>query len=192
MLESPARADEVRVPGEPGIWVLVFGDLTMFALFFCSFLFYRSEDPALYRAAQIVLSQPLGLLNTVILLTSSWLLVLGVQASRQRRQRRASTLIAATFACGLGFALVKYVEYGDRLRAGVTPATNDFYMFYFALTGIHLLHVLVGLGVLTWMWMRVRGPAGPGDPALLDCGAIFWHMVDLLWVMLFALLYLLR
>ena len=78
------------------------------------------------------------------------------------------------------------------LREGFTPATNDFFMFYFVLTGIHLVHLIVGLGVLSWMLARARPPADRSAIVLLECGATYWHMVDLLWVVLFALLYLMR
>ena len=103
------------------------------------------------------LSRPLGALNTLLLLTSSWFVVLGVQALREQLSQRAVTLFTAGLGCGVGFALVKVIEYGEKLRAGINPATNDFYMFYFVLTGIHFLHVLIGLGVLTWMGARSRG-----------------------------------
>jgi nitric oxide reductase NorE protein len=181
------------VPGETGIWVLVFGDLTVFALFFCTFTFYRGVAPELFRKAQLALSQPLGVLNTILLLSSSWFVVTAVQAVRAGLSRRARSLLAGALACGAGFAVVKYFEYAATLRQGFTPASNDFFMFYFVLTGIHLLHVVIGLGVLSWMLLRTRRPANATESvSAFECGAIYWHMVDLLWVVLFALLYLMH
>jgi nitric oxide reductase NorE protein len=190
---ADASSSSGRVPGETGIWVLVFGDLTVFALFFCTFTFYRSVEPELFRKSQLALSQPLGVLNTVLLLSSSWFVVMAVHTLREGLSRRSRSLLAGALACGVGFAVVKYFEYAATLRQGFTPASNDFFMFYFVLTGIHLLHVVIGLGVLSWMLVRTRRPAnGAGGLAAFECGAIYWHMVDLLWVVLFALLYLMH
>ena len=188
-----AVRDASRLPGEAGIWVLVFGDLTTFALFFGTFTFYRGLEPELFRSSQLVLSLPLGVLNTLLLLTSSWLVVSAVESMRERRLRRVRHLLLGAIACGAGFVAVKYFEYGAVLPGGATPATNDFFMFYFVLTGVHLLHLLIGLGVLSWMLSRThRTPVAPAAIAPFECGAIFWHLVDLLWVVLFALLYLMH
>jgi nitric oxide reductase NorE protein len=86
---------------------------------------------------------------------------------------------------------VKVIEYGAKFRAGITLTSNDFFMFYFMLTGIHLLHVLIGMGVLTFLMRHTA--AGVLDERRiqhLESGASFWHLVDLLWIVLFALLYL--
>jgi nitric oxide reductase NorE protein len=186
------RVDTGRLPGEPGIWVLVIGDLTIFALFFCTYAFHRGLEPALFRDSQLGLTLHLGVVNTLLLLTSSWLVVLAVQAVRDGHADHARGLLAGGFACGAGFVVVKYFEYGGVLRMGASPASNDFYMFYFVLTGIHLVHLLVGLGVLAWMRTRSRRPVDARGAALLECGAVYWHMVDLLWVVLFALFYLMH
>jgi nitric oxide reductase NorE protein len=180
-----------HLPGEAGIWVLVFGDLTFFALFFCAFAFYRGQELDLYRAAQASLNRHFGILNTIFLLTSSWFVVLAVQAARQQAAQYAAKLMAGALACGLGFALVKILEYSEKVRVGITPASNDFYMYYYVLTGIHFVHVLVGLGVLLWMRARLHHPDSVAiNIGPIECGAIYWHMVDVLWVVLFALLYL--
>ena len=192
MSNGESRTGAGKLPGEPGIWVLVFGDLTIFALFFCAFTFYRGLDPGLFRESQLALSLDLGVLNTLLLLSSSWFVVQAVQAVRDAMAPRARGLLGGALACGIGFVIVKYFEYSGVLREGFTPATNDFFMFYFVLTGIHLVHLIVGLGVLSWMLARARRPADRGGIELLECGATYWHMVDLLWVVLFALLYLMH
>ena len=193
-MTAPASAvREARLPGEEGVWILVFGDLTVFLLFFCTFVYYRGQDFELYRAAELTLNRHLGALNTVLLLTSSWFVAAALQAIRDGVNGRAMTLLSAAIGCGIGFGTVKYFEYGEKLRAGITPATNDFYMYYFVLTGIHFLHVLVGLGVLLWMRARIRRREPDAhEIRIVECGGIYWHMVDLLWVVLFALLYMMR
>jgi len=188
------RKPSARIPGETGLWVLVLGDLTVFALFFSAFAFYRSRDVELYQASQATLNRHYGVANTLLLLTGSWLVALALESARNRLPSRAARLLVLAIGCGSAFAVVKYCEYGEKVRAGIGPATNDFFMYYFVLTGIHFLHVLVGLGLLCWAFVRLRGSAAGAEPrlVLLECSGIYWHMVDLLWIVLFPLLYLLR
>jgi nitric oxide reductase NorE protein len=172
---------------------LICGDLTVFAVLFGTFVFYRGGDVELYQASQQHLNRDFGVLNTALLLTSSWLAAGAVQAFRDRSCELASRLYGAALLGGLGFVAVKAVEYSQKITAGITPISNDFYMFYFILTGIHLVHVLIGLAVLAWLRVRARRPwTKPTEVAVIEGGTVFWHLVDLLWIVLFALLYLLR
>ena len=99
-------------------------------------------------------------------------------------------MFALAFACGAAFATVKFFEYRQQLVLGHSPASNEFYAFYFVLTGLHLVHVLIGMIVLTILWRKVRG--GKASLRFVESGATYWHMVDLVWVVLFPLLYLIR
>lgn len=181
-----------HIPGETGIWVFVLGDMCVFGLLFGCFLFYRGHDLPLYLESRLTLNQTLGVTNTLLLLTSSWFVALGVEAARRQR-RSAAHLFALGFACGAGFAAVKFVEYGEKIRAGITLTSNEFYTFYYMMTGLHFLHVVVGMVVLVFMWAKARGGRfAPRDQSMIEGGATYWHMVDLLWVVLFALLYLVR
>jgi nitric oxide reductase NorE protein len=191
-MAHPKAADTAgHVPGEEGIWVLVLGDMTVFVVLFCTYLYYRAQDLAAFQQAQVGLSRSPGLVNTLLLITSSWLVALGVQAVR-RADRRAVRMFCLAFACGAGFALVKCLEYYARLRAGASPLAGGYYAFYFVLTGLHLLHLLIGMIVLAFIIGRVRRGAAPPDLRFVESGATYWHMVDLIWVVLFALLYLVR
>jgi nitric oxide reductase NorE protein len=186
-----AASQTGRIPGEAGIWVLIGGDLVLFSFLFATFLFYRGEAPDLFGSGRAQLDQTLGLVNTLLMLTSSWFVASGVAAARQGRERVPHRCFSMALACGAAFVLVKYVEYGDKLRSGVTMMTNDFFMFYFAYTGLHLIHVLIGMGVLVAMVVHARGRRGSTiNATLIESGASFWHLVDLLWIVLFALLYL--
>lgn len=180
------------MPGEPGVWIIIFGDLFVFSVMFLSFMVARREDLALFRASAAHLDRRLGLLDTALLLTSSWLVALAVQAARGGDPRSTVRWLRGAIACALGFVLSKLLEYGLKVHAGIAINSNDFYMYYFVLTGIHFMHVLVGLGVLRFM---ARHAAANGFDAVglghLESGASFWHLVDLLWIALFALLYLL-
>jgi len=182
-----------HIPGDPGIWVLISGDLAIFSLFFVVFLYYRGLNIELFAASQARLNQAFGALNTLLMLSSSWFVALSVRGARQSMRRMTALGFGLAFLCGVAFAIVKIFEYGEKLRAGITPSTNDFFMYYYVFTGIHLGHVLIGMGVLAGLGLYSRG--GGFDARMvrnLETGASFWHLVDLLWIVLFALLYLLR
>ncbi len=180
-----------QMPGEPGIWMFIFGDMLVFSLFFVTYAFYRAQDVDLFVASQAHLNQRFGVLNTFFMLTSSWFVATAVQSARRNRRGMSAACFASGFACGLGFAVVKLFEYGEKIRAGITPATNDFYMYYYVFTGIHFMHVLIGMGVLAYLaryaWTQDADAARIKN---LESGASFWHVVDLLWIVLFALFYL--
>lgn len=189
MTEPPGAR---RIPGEPGLWIIIFGDLLVFSLLFGTFAYYRMGEPALFRQSQVHLNQGFGLLNTMLLLTSSWAVAKGIGLARAGQGERARSLVGLAMLLGIGFAMVKIFEYREKLAAGIGPATNDFFMLYFTYTGIHLLHVLAGLGALAFLRSRVARPPDPGTIAAMEGGGIFWHLVDIPWVVLFAILYLHR
>jgi nitric oxide reductase NorE protein len=180
-----------HIPGEAGIWVLILGDLMVFAVIFGTQLYYRGQAPELFARSQRLLDQDLGVLNTVLLLVSSLFVVLAVRTVRTARRPQSALFLAGALICGAGFAAVKVVEYGEKIGAGITPLTDDFFLYYFVLTGLHSLHLLVGMAVLTFLVALSRKPSMTDRQfALFEGGACFWHMVDLLWIVLFPLLYL--
>ena len=182
-----------HVPGEAGVWVLILGDLTAFSVFFAIFLVHRARDVALFSASQAAMDRRLGLANTVLLLISSLFVAGAVIAARVGARGRAERLLMLALGCGCGFIVSKVFEWGCKIADGVTLNSNEFYSFYYMFTGIHLVHVLLGMGVLMYLLVRSRR-ADPGASyvALMEGGGVFWHLVDLLWVVLFPLLYLLR
>lgn len=182
-----------RVPGEPGVWVLVLLDLLIFTLIFYLFAFYRARELTLFDESQRLLSPFVGLVYTVLLLASSWCVAMAVKAVRSFQTARADGLIQWAFYLGAAFAGMKLVEYAEKASVGICPMTNRFFMFYFCMTIIHLVHVGFGLWALKMMQAKVRGFTRAGDPrdrAIIESAAIFWHMVDLVWIVLFALLFL--
>ncbi|MDB5726681.1 MAG: hypothetical protein JWQ16_3435 [Novosphingobium sp.] len=178
-----------RVPGEAGIWVLVMGELFVFSIFFITIAALHVAQPVPFRLGQAMLDRGLGLTNTLLLLTSSLFVALG-QARLRAGEPGASRLFGLAMACGGGFVVVKAFEYGEKVSSGVNIASSEFFTLYFAFTGIHLAHVLLGLVVLGLMAAASRAPVDAARGRLFECGAIFWHLVDLLWIVLFALLYL--
>lgn len=180
-----------HIPGEPGIWMFIVGDMLMFSLLFIIYMYYRSGAPELFNASQAQLNQTLGLINTLLMLTSSWLVASGVQAARRGAAEVVTKCFRWTILCGAAFLCVKVVEYGEKIGAGLNMWTNDFFMLYFCYTGIHMIHVVLGMGVVAGLMRYSRAGDFSGNRLRnIETGVTFWHLVDLIWVILFGLLYL--
>ncbi|PQP52101.1 MULTISPECIES: cytochrome c oxidase subunit 3 [Mycolicibacterium] len=191
MTATAAPPHEKRVPGESGTWVFLFGDMLVFGAFFVTFLVERATAPEVFDAARTTLHVGVGVTNTLVLLTSSLLVVLALNAMRVGAAPIATRAVAAAIVCGLAFIALKVFEYISLAAAGHGPGANDFYLYYFILTGLHLFHVCLGLGALSFVLTQTRRTElSPTRTALVEGGACFWHLVDLLWIFLFALLYL--
>lgn len=190
---KPGTRQEKHLPSEEGVWVFVLGDMCIFAILFITFLHYRSLSPEVYSTSRLQLNQTFGVINTLLLLSSSWMVVAGLRAARLGRSFTCRNLLIGAWGCGLGFGISKVMEYSEKFDAGISVHTNDFFMFYFVLTGLHMFHVLIGLGVLAFLIKKcARDHLTSGDLQTLEGGGVFWHMVDLLWVVLFPLLYLIN
>ena len=182
---------ERRIPGEPGVWIFLFGDMVVFGAFFATFMYERAKAPDVFDESRRTLSIGIGLTNTLVLLTSSLLVVTAVRALRAEERLAARWLLIGALGCGLAFVGLKAVEYTAKVNEGHVPDENAFYLYYFILTGIHLFHVLVGIGVLVLLLTQTRhAELSATRMALVEGGACFWHLVDLLWIVLFPLLYL--
>jgi nitric oxide reductase NorE protein len=181
------------VPGEVGIWVFIIGDMMVFGLFFLVFVYYRGLDVELYTRSQMKLNPNYGVINTLFLLASSWFVVMAVESARAINGKRAASLLCLALLCGVGFSTVKFIEYSEKLAAGITITSNDFFMYYYIFTGLHFLHVVIGMGVLIFLIIKTRAQNFQSkDMVMVESGASFWHLVDLLWIILFPLLYLMK
>ena len=187
------RVEPRRLPGVEGIWVFIGADSVIFGILFFSFMQDRLKNPALFEASRHTLNMHLGGLDTLILLTSSWSVALAVQAMKRDQIDREPRLLLGGAVTGLMFMASKSVEYFQKFAHGITPGTNPFFMWYFTLTGIHLAHVVTGTSLLTYLWVRSqRGTYDHLHRAVPECVASYWHLVDLLWIVLFPLLYLMK
>jgi nitric oxide reductase NorE protein len=173
-----------------GVWVFIGTDAVIFAILFMSFMNDRLKEPGVFEASRHALNFDLGGLDTLILLTSSWLVALGVRAANRGELERVPGFLLGGVLTGCAFVASKSTEYAEKFAAGITPATDHFYMWYFTLTGMHLIHVLVGTGLLTYLWIKTRRKRV--NLKEIECIASYWHLVDLLWIVLFPLLYLQR
>lgn len=192
--EAQAPKRTRRIPGEEGTWIFIFGDMTVFAVFFAVFLHARIGDPSGFAVDQAELNQNFGAINTVLLLVSSLFVVLAMRAIQSGTQRAlAPRLIAGAWLCGAGFLAIKIIEYTEKIQHGVTPQTSDFFMYYFVLTGLHAFHLVIGLAVLIVLYKLSQKPEmSKNEYSFFEGGACFWHMVDLLWIVLFPLIFLVR
>ncbi|MCW2856542.1 MAG: heme/copper-type cytochrome/quinol oxidase, subunit 3 [Marmoricola sp.] len=174
------------------MWVLIAGDMVIFSLLFGSFMSARMKHPEVFETGRHALDFHRGGINTLLLLTSSWCVAMTLKALRTDRDRAALRWLGFGILGGVAFAVSKVLEYVAEVHSGHTPASGDFFMYYFMMTGIHLAHVIVGTLVLSVFWFRLRRPTEQRSLAGFESAAVFWHMVDLLWVVLFPLLYLVR
>lgn len=192
-LIEPPRRTQTHLPGEPGLWPFILGDMIVFSLFFGVFVYYRAQNVPLFTQSQATLNQAFGAGNTFLMLSSSWFVALAIHAARDNLAKSASRFIALAGACGAAFVVAKSLEYSEKIGAGYFITTNDFYMYYYVLTGIHLVHVIIGLAVLAFLWHTTRsGTLDEKCVNVLETGASYWHMVDILWIILFPLLYLMK
>jgi nitric oxide reductase NorE protein len=190
--QSPASRQR-RLPGDPDVWIFILFELMMFGAFFVAYIVYWMLDADAYTASQVKLDRNLGLINTLFLVVSSWAVVSAVHHAKAGRSPRVAPYLAFAIGLGVAFMVVKYFEYAAKLAEGLSLTSDSFFMFYFCLTGIHLLHVVAGTIILIVMWTNAReGIYHAGNFKGLETGASYWHMVDLLWIFLFPLLYLLR
>ena len=191
--QTKREKKQTEFPGEEGIWIFVCGDMLIFSLFFCVFTYARSKDVELFNQSQQTLAVELGALNMLLLLTSSWFVATAVNELRNGRAQKVAGLLTGAFVLGSGFVVVKIIEYGDKISHGISLHTNDFYMYYYIFTAIHFLHLLVGLGILATLIAKARNHETVlRESRSVETGAIFWHLVDLLWIVLFSLIYLMN
>lgn len=176
-------------PPVPGILTFIAADTANFILFFGYFMVERMQQPTLFARSAGLLDIRLGLLNTVILISSGWLVALAVEAARAGEGEKVRRCLLGAIVIGLCFGIVKAIEYAVKIAHGITPQTDAFFTFYYVFTGVHLLHYAIGLALLVATLARARRIDAAFVGWITSC-ALFWHMVDLLWVFLFAMLYL--
>ena len=192
-IPAPHSGPAVAPPGDLAIWFFILAELLAFGVFFAAYAFARARNVELFNEMQQTLDRPAGALNTVLLITASWCVARGVEATHRARSATGARWLAGGILCGGGFLVVKGVEYAAKFGAGINLSTNTFYMFYLSLTFFHFMHVILGLVILTALWWKTRqGDYGPDNMNGIETGAAYWHMVDLVWIVLFPLVYVMR
>ena len=190
----PRQLDEKPtkfVPGQPDMWMFVLFETLLFTGYFSVYLVSRTQDRELFLQSQADLDLRIGVFNTIALLLSSWAISRTVQASREAAYRSALTNAFRTFSVGIVFLTSKIFEWVKQVGMGNTFTSDEFFQHYFFLTSIHCIHVLIGFVVLGVIIYQLWSPTRRSQQ-LVETGATYWHTVDFLWVLIFALLYVVR
>lgn len=200
-----------------GMWIFLATEILMFSGLFLAYFFVRSSFPEMVLEAHEKLNKVLGSVNTVVLITSSLTMALGVRAAQTNNKKQARWMLLATLVFAATFMVIKYFEYSAKIEHGTLPGslyhehihdlaagvqgTLDrwwggyqlFYGIYFVMTGLHGLHVLVGMGLIIWIMLRnERGEFSGAFFTPVENVGLYWHLVDLIWIFLFPLLYLVK
>jgi cytochrome c oxidase subunit 3 len=187
-----------------GMWVFLASEVLFFAGLFALYATYRVEHPEGFGEGVLHNTLALGTTNTGVLLLSSYTIALAVHMLRGGRTRAAQGLTALTIVMGLAFLGIKATEYVEHFREGIfpgnsgaffvehtTPGISMFFTLYFCMTGLHALHVIAGMMVLTFLFLKMRrGEVTPQVSHPLAIGAVYWHLVDAIWIFLWPLFYL--
>jgi cytochrome c oxidase subunit 3 len=186
-----------------GMWLFLITEVLLFSGMFVAYAVYRSWYPEVFAAASVLLDTKLGALNTVVLLTSSLTVALSIRAIQVDNKKWMTINLAITIALAFVFLIVKYFEYTHKFHEHIFPGANYaypgldmdivpiFFSIYFVMTGIHGFHVVVGIGVLTWVLVKgLRGRFSSEYYTPVELSGLYWHLVDIIWIFLFPLLYL--
>jgi nitric oxide reductase NorE protein len=189
---SQAAAQPSRfVPGQPDMWVFVLFEALVFTAYFTVYVVSRTRSPARFLESQAHLNLRVGAFNTLVLLASSWSVARCVHAARERSFPAALTNAFLTMLFGVVFLVSKVLEWAAEIGHGFTFTTDEFFSFYYFLTAIHFIHLLIGFVVLAVAVHQLRSPARRSQEVIETC-ATYWHTIDFLWVLIFALLYVMR
>ncbi len=181
------------LPGDFAIWIFIFAELLVFAIFFITYSVVRAQNVELFNQFQLTLNHETGAINTVLLITASYFVVLAVHSIKRNQIKHCIGFIYAALICGGVFLAIKTYEFNEKFSLGINMSTNDFYFFYFSLTIFHYLHVILGMIILLAVAIKAqRGNYSSQNYTGVETGGAYWHMVDLVWIILFPLIYIIR
>lgn len=191
--QDERETDVKLLPGDLAIWFFIFMELLVFGIFFIVYAVMRSQNVSLFNQYQLTLNRTLGMANTLLLIASSYFVVRAVSAIKGNNIKSCIAWLYAALAGGTGFLILKSIEYTDKFSEGINLSTNTFYMFYLSLTMFHFLHVILGMIILAAILIKAyRGAYSAQNYVGVETGASYWHMVDLVWIVLFPLVYIIR
>ena len=190
-MTTAAKAQHRFVPGQPDMWAFVLFEALVFTAYFVVYVVCRTRSLDLFLQSQAHLDLRVGVFHTLVLLASSWFVARCVQAARERSFRAALTNAYLTMLFGFVFLVSKVLEWAAKLDEGFGFTTDEFFSFYYFLTAIHFLHLLIGFVALGIAVHQLWSPARRSQELVETC-ATYWHTIDFLWVLIFALLYVMR
>ena len=197
--------EQQREAGNIGMWVFLVQEIMFFGGLFLAYIIYRTKFPEAFAAASNHLNITLGGINTVVLIVSSLTMALAVYYAQTGKRRPQVGFLVATLLLGTTFLVIKAFEYADKFRDNLFPGASFqwaghedpnqvqmFYWIYFAMTGLHALHMVIGIGILLYLiFFAWKGRYTPEYHSPVEISGLYWHFVDIVWIFLFPLLYLL-
>ena len=203
VLHHFSDAEQQRESSKLGIWLFLLTEVLFFGGLFCAYAIYRAWNPDMFHNAHKVLDVKLGALNTIVLITSSLTMALAIRCMQLGKKKLTLINLALTIGLALVFLVVKYFEYHHKFELGMLPGrfytytgiegTNPhvFFSIYFFMTGLHGVHVVAGIVTIAWMMYRTsRNHFSSEYYTPIEMTGLYWHLVDLVWIFLFPLLYL--
>ncbi|AUP79003.1 cytochrome c oxidase subunit 3 [Flavivirga eckloniae] len=178
-------------PGGILIWIIIFLELITFGAALIAMAYYSNQEPELFHNSSLRLDATYGMVNTMLLLTSGFFMAISVTELKRGNKEKFKTLLALTMLFGVLFLCLKSFEYYEKLNEGIGIGYNTFFSFYWMLTLFHAIHVIVGLVILTSVYFGIKKEDSNTSIEDVDASAAFWHMCDLIWIILFPIIYLL-
>ena len=196
-----------------GMWVFLVNELLFFGGLFCAYIIYRAWYPDLFTQSSEFLDKTMGGINTVVLIASSMTVAFAIRMAQINNIKWLRLNLLFTIALAFVFLVIKYFEYEHKLHMGLAPGSlwnphygeypelehlthpkaNIFFSIYYMLTGVHALHVIIGIGLITWIYIRATKNEFSSEYFTpVEITGLYWHLVDLIWIFLFPLLYLIE
>lgn len=188
-----------------GIWLFMTTEILMFGGLFVGYTIFHALYPEMFAEGAKFLDWRLGFINTLVLIFSSFTMALGIFYCQTNQRNKATWALAITILCGAIFMVIKYFEYTHKFHLGIFPGQKLnlemvkpahanlglYFGFYYCMSGLHGLHVLIGMGLITWVMIKnIKGEFSSKYFTPVEGVGIFWHIIDLIWIFLFPLLYL--
>lgn len=198
-------AEQQYESGKQGIWLFMLTEILMFGAIFVGYAIYHRMYPEMFAEGAKSLDWKMGFVNTLVLIFSSFTMALGITFNQKNESKKAAIALATTVLCGAIFMVIKYFEYSHKFHLGLFPGKyldvakvgaehanlGLYFGFYYVMTGLHGFHVLLGMGLILWCLFRtIRGDFSSQYFTPVEGVGLFWHIIDLIWIFLFPLLYL--
>lgn len=183
-----------RLPGDLAMWFFILAELTVFAIFFIGFAIAENQNLTLFAEGKAQLHKSIGLINTIALITSSYFVALSLHSMRANNEKQAVKRLLFALVFSSVYVVLKLWEYDALFEQGIDIETNTFFTLYFLITAFHFMHILLGMVILIYMAKnaaqnKYNDPTSENEFSGFESGACYWHMVDLLWIILFPLIY---
>jgi cytochrome c oxidase subunit 3 len=198
-VDSDQQFDSAKL----GMWVFLVTEILFFGGLFVAYIVYRAWNPELFTMAATQLDTVMGGINTLVLIGSSLTMALAIRAAQTNEARKSMIYLMSTVALAFVFMIIKYFEYTHKFDMGIFPGeyytftgidhprAHIFFSIYYMMTGLHGIHVIIGIGIITWLIIKTKNGAFNSEYYTpVEITGLYWHLVDIVWIFLFPLLYL--